>query len=139
MTNRSRWFSRAVLGAATLLFAAIGTRYVVDPVGAVAAHRIVLGSPEAVTVMRVSGGLFLGVAAALGLCAGSTARLRAGSGLLAVVASSVTVTRLLGLVVDGPAPFTLHVLKPEVVMVVLAAASFLGARRSTPRSSGERA
>ena len=77
MTRRVRWFARAVLVAATMLFAAIGTRYVVDPVGAVAAHGLVL--PEAITVMRVSGGVFLGVATVLAVCAASDARLRAAA------------------------------------------------------------
>ena len=139
MTRRVRWFARAVLVAATMLFAAIGTRYVVDPVGAVAAHGIVLGSPEAITVMRVSGGVFLGVATVLAVCAASDARLRAGSGVLAAVASAVTITRLLGLALDGPAPFTLQVLKPEVVLVVLATTSFVAARPAALRVSGDRA
>jgi hypothetical protein len=138
MTRRARWFSRAVLVAATALFAAIGARYVVDPVGAVAPHRIVLGSAEAITVIRVSGGLFLGVAGVLGYCAVSAARLRAGSGVLAAVATAVTVTRLLGLVLDGPAPFTLRVLKPEVVLVGLATASLVLARSGALRVAGGR-
>ena len=69
----------------------------------------------------------------------SNRRLRAGSGLLAIVASAATITRLLGLAMDGPAPFTVQVLKPEVVLVVLATASFVVARPPALRMSGDRA
>jgi hypothetical protein len=38
--------------------------------------------------------------------------------------------RVFGLLVDGPAPFTLRVLKPELVVTVLAAAAYLLERRA---------
>jgi len=125
LVRHSVWFSRLVLAGATVLFSLVGIRYVVDPIGAVAPHHIALGSNEAVTIIRVSGGVFLGVAGVLLACIISKRRLRAGTGVLAVVSLAVTVARLIGLAIDGPAPFTLQVLKPEIALVLLSTLGFV--------------
>jgi hypothetical protein len=109
--HRSIWFSRFVLGAAALLMTGISIKYMTDPVGAVAPQGIVLRTAEAITIMRVSGGLFLGIALTLVGCLLAERRL------------------LVGLVVDGPGPFTLFVLKPEVALVVLSSLAFVIERR----------
>jgi hypothetical protein len=129
LQHRSVWFGRVVLGGAALLMSRISVEYLVDPAAAVAPHQIALGSAEALTMMRVSGSLFLGIALALVTCLVSDRRLQAGLGLLAIVATTITAVRLVGVVVDGPAPFTLKVLKPEIVLVVLSTAAFLIERR----------
>ena len=131
-------FNRLVLAGATILFSLIGIRYVLDPINAVAPHQIALGSNEAVTIMRVSGGVFLGIAGVLVACIFSERRLLAGIGVLGLVSIAVLGVRLFGLAVDGPAPFTLQVLKPEIVLVVLSALGFLFETRrlkGSPRSS----
>jgi uncharacterized protein DUF4345 len=133
---RSIWFARAVLGAATTLLASIGLKYIVDPVGAVAPHRIVLGSGEAVTIMRVSGAVFLGIALALVGCVASERRLLRGLELLVTVAGSITAVRVLGILLDGPQPFTLHVLVPEVALVAFAGVALVGARRRVDDGGG---
>jgi hypothetical protein len=125
LVRHSVWVGRLVLAGATLLFVLIGIRYVLHPIDAVAPHRITLGSSEAVTNIRVSGGVFLGMAAALFACMLSERRILAGTGVLALVSVAVTAARLFGLAVDGPAPFTLHVLRPEVALVVLSTLAFL--------------
>jgi len=125
----SVWLSRLVLAAATMLLATIAVTYIVDPAGAVAPHRIVLGSGEAMTIMRVSGGVFLGIAIALAACAVSERRLLVGLGFLVAVAGAITAVRLLGLVLDGPEPFTLHVLKPELALVAFSTLAFVLERR----------
>lgn len=118
------------MGAATLLLMRIGLGYVLDPVGDAALHRITLGSTEAITIMRVQGSVFIGIAAILAACVVSTRRLIVGLGFLATIVGAITAVRLLGLAVDGPAPFTLQVLKPEVVLVALSTlALFLERRR----------
>ena len=56
----------------------------------------------------------------------------AGNGetsILALVSIRVTAVRLYGLAVDGPAPFTLQVLKPEIALVLLSSLGFLLERR----------
>ena len=98
---RSVWFSRVVLGAAAVLLASIGLRYVIDPMGAVGPHGIVLGSAEAITIMRVTGSVFLGIALVLLGCL-VTNRLLPGLALLATIATSITAVRFLGLAIDGP-------------------------------------
>jgi Domain of unknown function (DUF4345) len=134
LVRHSVWFGRLVLVGATLLFVLIGIRYVFDPIGAVAPHQIALGSQEAVTNIRVSGGVFLGIAAVLFACALSERRILAGTGVLALVSIAVTAARLFGLAVDGPAPFTVHVLKPELSIVILSTVGFiLEVRRSRHR------
>jgi hypothetical protein len=56
-------------------------------------------------------------------------RLLTGLGALVVVATVLTAVRLFGLVLDGVAPFTVHVLKPEIALVVASAAAFVLERR----------
>ena len=124
LSKRSVWFGRIVLGGAIALLTRIALGYLVDPAGAVAPNQIVLGSPAALTIMRVSGGMFLGVALALTMCLAS-GRLLAGLGLLATIATTLTAARLVGLAVDGPAEFTLWVLKPEIALVVLSTAALV--------------
>lgn len=129
LMHRSVWFGRIVLAGAALLLTRISVEYIFDPAGAAAPHQIALGSAEALTIMRVSGSVFLAIALALAVCLVSDRRLLAGLGLLAIFSTTITAVRLLGLAVDGPAPFTLKVLKPEVVLVALSTAAFVSERR----------
>jgi hypothetical protein len=137
--------NRVVLAAACILFTLIGLRNIFDPMGEAAAHGITLGAPEAITIMRVTGGIFLALAMAFLACLVSPAhlgkRLLLGTELLALVATVLTAVRLLGMVLDGAAPFTLKVLKPEVAMVIISTAAFLLERRrqaAARASSSER-
>src|SRR5258708_16456359 len=132
------WFSRIVLLAATLLFAMIAFRNLFDPVRAAAPHEITLGTAAGVTVARVGfGGFPLGFAIILLVCLAAERRLLAGLGFLAVVAIVVTAARVLGLVLDGPAPFTLHVLKPEVALIIVSTTAFVLERRRRGVSVGD--
>jgi hypothetical protein len=128
--------NRVVLAAACILFSLIALRNIFDPVGEATAHGITLGAPEAVTIMRVTGGIFLALAVAFLACLVSSTRLMIGTALLALVATVLTAIRLLGMVLDGPAPFTLRVLKPEVAMVIIATAAFLLERRRQATALG---
>jgi len=132
----SLWFGRVVGGAATLLLLRVGGGYLADPVGSAAPHAMLLGSAEAITNMRVVGGAFLGVAAVLVACVLSERRLLAGLGLLATFASAILAARLVGLAVDGAAPFTLRVLKPEIALVALSSVAFWLERRRRAASPG---
>jgi Domain of unknown function (DUF4345) len=123
--RQSIWFTRVVLGGATILFSLIGVRYIVDPVSEVAPHAITLGSAEAITMMRVSGAVFVGIAAILFASLFSERRIRDGIAVLAVVSIAVTAVRIFGLAVDGAGPFTLKVLKPEIALVILSTLGFL--------------
>src|SRR5579859_544179 len=119
LLRHSIWFNRLVLAAATFLFSTIALRGLFDPVGSSAMHQITLGSAAGVTVARVAfGGFPLGFALVLLACLVSDRRLLTGLSVLAAVSVVVTAARVLGIVLDGPAPFTMHVLKPEIGLVV---------------------
>jgi hypothetical protein len=124
------WFNRLVLAAATLLFSTISLRGLFDPVGSSAVHEITLGSTAGVTVARVAfGGFPLAFAVVFLICLVSKRRLLIGLTVLAVVAIVVTAARVLGIVLDGPAPFSMHVLKPEVGLIVASTTALLLERR----------
>jgi hypothetical protein len=123
--RRSIWFGRFVVGGAALMMTRIGAATLIRPVEDAERHGITLGSPDGVTVMRVEGAIFIALAALLAYCVASEKRLSAGLGMLVTVITSITAARLLGLVMDGPGPFTLMVLKPEIVLVVLSTCALL--------------
>lgn len=128
--ERTVWFGRLVLLGAALLFTMIAKRYLLDPAGASAPFAITLGSGAALTNTRVGqGGFPLAIAIALVACLLSTRRLRIGLGFLCILAVVVTAVRLLGLALDGPDPWTLHVLKPELVLIALSTLAFTLERR----------
>jgi hypothetical protein len=136
LARYSVWLNRLVLGFAIFAFSLLAVRYIGNPVKTEAPHKIVLGSPEAITNTRVSGGVFLAMALVLAASVASRARHRDGLLLLAAFSGVLTMVRVFGLIVDGPAPFTLFVLKPEVTVTVLAAGAYLLERRVTARLSG---
>jgi hypothetical protein len=136
LSRYSVWLNRLVMGFAIFAFSLLAVRYIGNPVRTEAPHRIVLGSPEAITNTRVSGGVFLAMALVLSASVVSRKRHREGLLLLAVFSGVLTVVRVLGLILDGPAPFTLLVLKPEITVTVLAAGAYLLERRMSGRFDG---
>ena len=130
-------FSRLVLAAATLVMTMIALRNLRDPVGASLPLDITLGSPSAVTIVRVGfGGFPLGFAVALFGCLIATDRLLTGMALLLAVVGAATVARVQGLVIDGATPYNLGLLRPEMAMVTL---SVVGIVLELRRRRGERA
>ena len=130
------WFGRAVLLIATLLFTMIALRNLLDPAAALAVHQITLGSAAGITVARVGfGGFPLSFALILLACLVAERRLLMGLALLATIAVVVTAARVLGLVLDGPAAFTLHVLKPEIGLILLSTLGLFFERRRTEGST----
>ena len=139
LVRRSALFNRIVLGLAALLFAMIGVRNIVNPLGEAAAHQISLASPEAITIMRVTGGAFLALAIVFVASLTSRRRLLYGTGVLLTVATVLMVVRIIGFAVDGPAPFTVRVLKPEIAITLLSLLAFYlewRSLRTTPGASG---
>ena len=132
------WFNRAVLAAATMLMTSIGLRGLLDPVDSSAQHAITLGSAAGVTVARVGfGGFPLAVAIILLGCVVAERRLLTGLAVLAVVAVVIAVARLLGLVLDGAAPFTVRVLKPELALILASTSAFFFERSRRKRKDGQ--
>jgi hypothetical protein len=116
----------------------IALRGLFNPVGSSAVHEITLGSAAGITVARVGfGGFPLAFAIMLLVCLVAERRLLTGLALLIVVAVVLTGARLLGLVLDGPAPFTMRVLKPEFVLVLASTAAFFLERRRRHQAGGD--
>ena len=131
LLKRSIWFGRVVLGAGVLLFTQLGLKDIVSPVAVAARTHTTLGSPDAITVVRVQGGVFISIAVVLAYCLASKRRLLAGLSVLATIITGVAGLRLIGLIVDGPGSFTVMTLKAEVALAVLSAcAALLDRRRS---------
>jgi uncharacterized protein DUF4345 len=121
----SLWVGRVVLGLAGLLLLRVGLGLMADPTHAVTEQGIILPSASALTSMRAVGGAFLGVGLLVLGSALAERWLRPGLTLLAAFAGAVTLGRILGLALDGAAPFTLKVLKPEIALVVLSVGALL--------------
>jgi uncharacterized protein DUF4345 len=130
------WVGRVVLGLAGLLLVRIGFGLVLDPVRAVTDQGIVLPSPSAASSMRALGGGFVGVGLLLLISLPVERWLRSGLALLLTFAGALTAGRLVGLALDGPAPFTLKVLKPELALVFFSGLALLMTfRRQRPDKS----
>ena len=133
------WLNRLVLLAATVIFTAIGLRFVVNPVDGAAESGISLGSALASTTARVSLGAFpLGFAIVTLVCLMSKRRLVAGVGFVVAVVGSAFIVRLLSILADGPVPQSLRLLAPEVILLTLSAPSLfleLRKRRHLPRTA----
>ena len=134
----SIWFGRLVLGAGALLFTQLGLGDIVGPVAVAGRTHTTLGSPDAITVVRVQGSVFLANAVILAYCLASERRLLAGLGFFATIITWVAGVRFIGLVLDGPGSFMLMVLKAEVAMVVLTACAVLFERRRSQSLASNR-
>jgi hypothetical protein len=104
----------------TVIFTAISVKYIGDPVRTAAEFKITLGSPAAITNMRVGFGAFpLGVAIITFVCSFSLRRHLVGLCLVLSIMGTATGARILGILVDGPAPQSFQVLRPEIAFLIL--------------------
>ena len=118
------WLPRILLLLATVLFFRIGFRYLDDPVNKAAADSIVLGSVMAISRVRVGfGGFPLALSLILFGCLLSQKRLLTGLTVLATTVGVVTVARLVGIAIDGPAEEALKLLRVEIVLLALSVAA----------------
>jgi hypothetical protein len=113
------WLNRLVLFLVTVLFSLIAFRYITDPIGATSPFKISLGTPAAVTNMRVVGAMFLGIAIVSLACLVSIKRHLAGLAVFVPIIVVVTAVRVFGFEVDGSDHATLQVLIPEVLLLLL--------------------
>ena len=118
------WLSRILLLLATALFFLIGFRYLGDPVNKAAADSIVLGSVMAISRVRVGfGGFPLALSLILFGCLLSRKRLLSGLIVLATTVGVVTVARLVGIAIDGPAEEAIRLLRVEIILLALSVAA----------------
>jgi hypothetical protein len=131
MARLTPWFCRSILMMATFVFTTISVRYIGNPIRTAAAFKITLGSPAAITNMRVGFGAFpLGFAIITFSCLISPRRFLRGLYFVMTIIATATAARVLGIVVDGPAAESLGVLRPELVMLTLSIVGiFLETRR----------
>jgi hypothetical protein len=121
LSNWAKWIDRVVLAAATIIFTAIGVRYIADPVGAAAATGAILQSPLASTTTRIGFGAFpLAFAIYSASCIFSSNRLRTGVGLVATLVATAIAVRALSLIIDGAVAHSVRLFIPEGVMLALA-------------------
>lgn len=126
------WIGRLVLAAASVIFTAIGMRYITDPVDASAKKGVILQTALGNTVARVGFGAFpLALALFSFTCLISRRRLYEGVRLIAVLATTVIAVRLYCTVVDGFEKESIVLFAPELVLMALAwtAALYDPARR----------
>ncbi len=117
------WLSRAVIVFVIFIFSMISLKNLTDPVKANAIYKITLGSPEAVTNARVGFGAFpLGIVIILCACLVSTRRHLSGLLVILAIDGAATLTRIYGIFVDGPATWTLFVLRPEIIILIVTSA-----------------
>jgi len=118
------WFPRLLLLLATVLFSLIGFKYLGDPVEKAASDSIVLGSVMAISRVRVGfGGFPLALSFILLGCLLSPKRQLTGLAVLATTVAVITVARLVGIALDGPAEEAVRLLRVEIVLLALSVAS----------------
>jgi hypothetical protein len=126
----ARRFARLVLVAGALAFAGPGLAFLLAPHAFAGVLGIALGGPLAASDARaVFGGLELGVAAALAICAARRARLADGLVLLLLATGAMLAGRALALVLDGVPSFLGWGLAAiEAALAALAALAWLRLR-----------
>ena len=132
------WINRLVLAAATLIFTAIGLRYLADPVGASAATGAALNTALAITTTRIGFGAFpLSFALFSFYCLLSKQRHRTGVSLVATVLTTAIVVRLISTAADGAAPQSVRLFIPEAAILALSIGGLaLSGSKSTPVKGG---
>jgi hypothetical protein len=115
------WLNRVVLALSVLVFARIGLRYLVDPVGAEAAVGGTLAAPMAITTARIGlGGFPIALALFNLTCLFSRRRFSAGVKLVAIVAFTAMAVRLYSAIVDGAVPQSTKLFLPESFIFIAA-------------------
>jgi Domain of unknown function (DUF4345) len=95
------WLSRIVLIPPTLIMILISTRFIGNPTHAIAPTGVTLSTPQAVTDMRVIGGLTLTLAFVVGSSLVSARSLRSGHVTVIALMALVLGLRLFGFAHDG--------------------------------------
>ncbi|SDR55362.1 protein of unknown function [Rhizobiales bacterium GAS113] len=125
------WLNRLVILAVAALFAMIGLKFALDPQHAAASSGITLEPGPGYTTMRAGfGGFPLSFAMVLAFCLFSSRRHLAALSSIVTVSAVVLVVRLYGVEQDGTLSQNVHLLIPEVVILVI---SILGVLMETRR------
>jgi hypothetical protein len=136
LSHSAPWIGRLVLAMASVIFAAIGLRYIADPAGVSASTGVALNTPVAFTTTRIGFGAFpLALALFSFTSLLSTRRLFAGVRLIAILAATVIAVRLFSIAADGFESESAWLFFPEAILLALSlAALFLEAARQRRES-----
>ncbi len=122
----SPWFGRLVILAVAGLFTMISLKFVLDPQQAAASSGITLQSALGYTNARAGfGGFPLGFAAILVFCLFSPGRVLPALASIATIAGAILLVRLYGAAQDGTLRESVHLLIPELAIVVVSLAATL--------------
>jgi len=128
------WFNRVVLFLVSILFAIIATRNLLHPAEAAAVSNITLSSATAFSVARVSmGAIPLAIAVFMFISMFSVKQILSGLLFLFILIVTVTLVRVVSLVIDGHSDFGQKVLTPEIVITILASVGLYFERRRRRR------
>ena len=128
------WVSRFPLIAATFIFTAISAKFILDPVHSAAARGVLFSTGEGITVGRVGFGAFPLTFAIITLsCLISKRRILGGLYMLLALVSVVLVVRVAGMFVDNSVKENVHVLIPEIVLLVVSLIAITVERRRRDR------
>jgi len=132
------WIGRVVLTMATLIFGAIGLRYIADPAGASARTGVTLNTALGYTTTRVGFGAFpLALALFSFACLLSRRRLFDGVRLIATLAATVIAVRVYSTIANGAEKESVVLFIPEGILLGLAiSAAFMD--RATRRHAESR-
>jgi hypothetical protein len=110
--------SRVLLILPSGLFAFLGVKYFGDPVNTTATDSIMLGSPAAVTDMRVVGSMFF-ACSLITLFLIFSDQLLAGIRFVLTIVGTITLARFYGMFMDGASAPTVSKLRTEIILLVL--------------------
>jgi hypothetical protein len=114
------WLMRLMLVAPTVIFAAIASRYLFQPVHAGAAIGLSFHTPLAITVMRVGFGAFpLACSIFVLSCLISERRILTGLVFVALVMATALLVRVFGMLADGSVQQSIGLVRAEAIMLVL--------------------
>lgn len=114
------WISRFPLVVAAIIFTAISAKFLFDPVRTAAERGIMFSSGAGITIGRVGFGAFpLAFAIITIICLASRRRILAGLYIVSTVIGAALVVRVLGMLVDNSAKENIHLVIPEVVLLVV--------------------
>jgi hypothetical protein len=120
------WIARIVLAIASVIFTAIGLRYIGDPAGASAKTGVTLNTALAYTITRVGFGAFpLALALFSFTCLISRRRIFEGVRVIVVLCATVIGVRLYGTAADGFARESAVLFIPEIILLALSMVALL--------------
>lgn len=127
----SLWLARITIFAVAVLFTMIGFRFVTDPIHAAANSGLSVVSAVGYTNLRAGiGGFPLGFAVVLWFSLLSSSRYLPALSLVATVAAVILFVRLYSAAHDGTFNESLHILVPEMAILVV---SLIGIRMERRR------